>query len=194
MKHTGRKLYHMLGGLGLLSLYHILGRGHALVVYTVLLMLVLALDVTRLRVAALNRFIFSRFPGFIRQNEAAKLTGTAPYILGIALCCYMFRSDIASAAVCFLACGDVAATTIGERFGRTKIGDKSLEGTTAFAIAAAAAGLLLPLAGIPVSPGIILAGAVAAAGIEILPLPVNDNLAIPLLSGGVMTLISRLAG
>ena len=55
-------------------------------------------------------------------------------------------------------------------------------------------GFLLPLAGIHLPHGIILAGAIAAAGVELVPLPVNDNLVIPLVSGGVMELIARVTG
>ena len=190
MKHIGRKLYHILGGLGLLSLYYILGRERSFIVYAVLFCVVLAADLMRLKIAAVNRFVYQRFGSFIRKNEEKKLTGTAPYILGIASSLYLYRIDIATAAVCFLACGDVAATTIGERYGRTKIGQKSLEGTAAFFVAAAAAGLLLPLVGVPVMHGLVLAGAIVAAGAELLPLPINDNLVIPLVSGGAMTLIA----
>lgn len=193
MKHLGRKLYHLLGGLGLLSLYYVLGREEALTVYAALFTTVLIIDTARLKIPAFNRFVFARFGSFVRPTEANKLTGTSPYILGIGLTLYFYRSDIATAAVCFLAVGDVAATTIGERYGKTKIGEKSLEGTLAFVAAAVAAGFLLSLA-VPLMHGLILAGAIAAAGAELLPLPVNDNLVIPLVSGGVMELIARLTG
>jgi dolichol kinase len=191
MKQIGRKIYHLAGGLCLLSLYFFLGREKALICYAVLFVVVLTLDITRLTSPTINQFIFARFGSFIRPNEEHKLTGTAPYVLGIGLSLYLYRADIASAAICFLAFGDVAATTIGERYGRTKIGNKSMEGTIAFVVAAAVAGLLLPLAGISVIPGIIMAGAIVAAGVELLPLPLNDNLVIPLVSGGVMSLIAR---
>ncbi len=194
MKHIGRKLYHLIGGLGLLSLYYILGRERALVAYAVLFCIVLAADSVRLNVPAINRFIYTRLPSFIRKNEENKLTGTPAYVAGIGLSLFLFPASIATAAVCFLACGDVAATTFGERFGKTKIGDKSLEGSIAFVIAAVAAGFLLPLAGVSVSHGIIFLGAIAAAGVELLPLGLNDNLVIPLASGGVMLLVSRLTG
>ncbi len=195
MKHLGRKLYHLLGGLALLSLYYLLGRQPALLCYAVLTAVVLALDLTRLRVPALNLFIQTRFSSFIRPSEADKLTGTPPYLLGIGLTLLFYRTDIATAAVCFLAFGDVAATAIGERYGRTKIsGEKSLEGTMAFVAMAAAAGFALAGIGIHLGPGLIVAGALAAAGVELLPLPVNDNLLIPLVSGGVMELIARAAG
>lgn len=194
MKHIGRKLYHLAGGLGLLALYSILGRERALFVYTALFLVVLAVEAARLTNPALNQFILTRFGSFIRPSEANRLTGTAPYIFGIGLSLYLYRSDIATAAICFLAFGDVAATTIGERYGKTKIGKKSLEGTLAFIVAAMAAGLLLPFAGVSLMHGIIFAGALVAAGVELLPLPVNDNLLIPVVSGGVMELLVRLTG
>jgi|MudIll2142460700_1097286.scaffolds.fasta_scaffold229218_2 dolichol kinase len=195
MKHIGRKLYHLFGGLGLLSLYYLLGRGNALICYGLLITAVLAIDITRLRVPAINQFILTRFSSFIRRNEANKLTGTAPYVLGIALTLLLYRTDIATAAICFLAFGDVAATATGERYGRTKIsGEKSLEGTLAFVAAAVLSGLLLNLAGLHLAHGLILAGALVAAGVELLPLPVNDNLVIPVVSGGVMELIVRFGG
>jgi dolichol kinase len=193
MNHIGRKLYHLLGGLGLLSLYYLLGRDLALLFYVVLFCLVLVLDIARLGIPVVNRFVYSHFASFIRKNEEHKLTGTAPYVLGIASTLYLFPTGIATAAICFLAFGDVAATSIGERFGRTKIGGKSLEGTIAFIAAAAAAGFLLPVVGVPVARAIVLAGAVVAAGVELLPLPVNDNLVIPLVSASVMTLLCRFA-
>jgi glycerol-3-phosphate acyltransferase PlsY len=195
MKHIGRKLYHLLGGLGLLSLYYLLGRQHALICYGALTVIVLALDLTRLKAPALNQFLLTRFSSFIRSSEANKLTGTPPYVLGIGLTLLFYRTEIATAAICFLAFGDVAATTVGERYGRRKIsGDKSLEGTLAFVAVAAAAGFALASAGIHLMPGIIVAGALVAAGAELLPLPVNDNFLIPLVSGGAMELIARAAG
>jgi len=195
MKHIGRKLFHLLGGLGLLSLYYLLGRQNALIFYGLLIAVVLAVDITRLRVPVFNQFIQARFSSFIRKNEANKLTGTAPYVLGIGLSLLLYRTDIATAAICFLAFGDVAATAVGERYGRTKIsGKKSLEGTLAFVAVAVTVGFLLPLSGIHLMYGIALAGAIAAAGVELVPLPVNDNLVIPLVSGGVMELIARATG
>ncbi len=194
MKHLGRKLYHLIGGVGLLSLYYLMGRKRALIFYAALFILVLGLDLLRLRVPSINRFMFTKFRSFIRTSEEHKLTGTAPYVLGIGSSLYFYHTDIATAAICFLAFGDVAATTIGERYGRTKIGDKSLEGTIAFVIAALLVGSLLPLAGISIMGAVVLTGAIVAAGVELLPLPVNDNLSIPLVSGGAMSLIAWLIG
>ncbi len=194
MKHIGRKLYHFLGGLGLLSLYTILGRKQALSFYAVLFVLILLIDGARLVFPAWNRFVFTRFKSFVRTNEEHRLTGTAPYVLGIGLSLYAYSLPVASAAICFLAFGDVAATAIGERFGKTKIGNKSLEGTFAFIVAAMVSGFLLSLLGVHLLTGVMVLGALVAAGVELLTLPVNDNLLIPLVSGGIMTLSLRMVG
>ena len=192
MNHIGRKFYHLAGGLGLLFFYYILGRDRALLFFAVLFVVVLALDLMRLKMPAVNRFVLTKFPSFIRTSEEHKLTGTASYVLGIGSTLYLYRTDLATLAICFLAFGDVAATTIGERYGKTKIGDKSLEGSIAFVVAGVSTGFLLSLAGISVMYGLILAGAIIAAGVELLPLPVNDNLLIPLVSGGAMSLIAKM--
>ncbi len=194
MKHLGRKIYHLFGGIGLLSAYYLLGRERALLFYGVLFFIVLTFDIVRLKIPSVNRFIYSRFGSFIRQNESNKLTGTAPYVLGIGLSLFLYSPEVATAAVCFLTFGDVAATAVGERYGKIKIGDKSLEGTTAFILAAMAAGLLLTLIGIAPMPSVIVLGALIAAGVELVPLPVNDNLVIPIVSGAVMESVVRLLG
>lgn len=194
MKHFGRKLYHAAGGMALLSSYYLMGRERAMILYAALLGTVMLLEAVRLTMPAFNAYVYDHFSGFIRPDERERLTGTAPYILGVAMAFLFYRPESAAAAVCFLAFGDVAATTVGERWGKTKIGAKSLEGTASFLGIAVAAGFLLSAAGIRLDIDTIIAGAVTAAVVELLPLPVNDNLLIPLASGGVMDLLMRLSG
>jgi dolichol kinase len=193
MRHKGRKLYHFIGGIALLSLYTVLGRDRALVVYGACFVMVLGFEAIRLSFPEVNSFIFTHLGSFVRESEADKLTGTAPYILGIGLSLYAYSEPVATAAICFLAVGDVTATLIGERYGRTKIGDKSLEGTGGFLFAALAAGGVLLILGMGTTPWVMVLGALVAAGVELLTLPVNDNLVIPIVSGGVMELALRLS-
>jgi len=178
----------------LLSVFYILGRERAMVFYGALYVLVLILDGSRLMIPSWNRFAFEHLGSYIRRSEEHKLTGTTTYILGIGLSFYLYSPPTATAAICYLAVGDVAATAIGERYGKTKIGGKSLEGTIAFVVAAFCAGLILSLAGVPLALWILAIGAIVAASAELLPLPLNDNLVIPLVSGGIMELALRTAG
>lgn len=193
MKNIGRKLFHLLGGLGLMSIYHIFGRRRALNLYGELFIFVLLFEVARLSIPAWNRYLYDHFGSFIRKNEEHKLTGTIPYILGAGLSFYVYSPQVASTAICFLAFGDVAATTVGERYGKTKIGHKSLEGTAAFIIAAVLAGFLISYVGLALKAWVMIFGALIAAGIELLPISVNDNFLIPVLSGAVMELVLRWA-
>ena len=55
----------------------------------------------RLTLPGWNRFLYTYFGSFIRKNEERKLTGTAPYILGIGLSLYAYSTPVASAAICF---------------------------------------------------------------------------------------------
>lgn len=192
MKHIGRKLYHLIGGLGLLSLYYLLGRDRALTTYAVLFLIILVFEIARLKIPAFNRFIFDKFASFIRENERHKLTGTASYVLGIGLSLYAYSPEVATAAICFLAFGDVAATLVGERYGMTKIGQKSLEGSCAFIAASLLSGLILSVIGVHLMTGVMILGALAAAGVELLQLALNDNIMIPLVAGGIMQLAMRL--
>jgi glycerol-3-phosphate acyltransferase PlsY len=189
MKQPGRKFYHVLGGLLLLTIYLVLGREKAVRVYAALFLVVLALDIVRLRVPAVNRFVFARGGSFIREQERTRLTGTPAYLLGVGLTLTLFLPDVALAAVCFLVFGDVAATTIGERYGRIRIGTRTLEGTFAFACVAIAAGLVLVALELAPGWGLVVIGGITAAGVELLPIPVNDNLTIPLVSAAVMQLV-----
>ena len=193
MKNLGRKLYHVLGGLGLLAMYICLGRTLGLGALLAIFLVVTAADFIRLRNPAINEFFFRYFKQFIRDNERDTLTGTPWYVLGILLVLLLYHLPAAVYGVLFLSVGDVAATSVGQRWGSIKIsGKKSLQGTAAFLISALAAGLLVSHFYMPVVSGVIFAGAAAATLMEILPVPVNDNLTIPLVSGFVMEMLLTL--
>lgn len=191
MKNAGRKLYHVLGGLGLLSLYLLLDRRRAFLAYAALLAVALSFDLFRFAVPRFNAWAMARMTSLLRPGEARKLNGTPTYILGVALTLLLFPETIAVAAILFLVVGDVAATTIGESWGRTKVrGGKSLEGSAAFVAAALLTGFCVRavMPGPPVP--IVITGALSAAAAELfLPRWANDNLVIPLVAATAMALV-----
>lgn len=192
MKNVGRKCYHVLGGLLLLGIYHLLKPVQALIVYLLLFLGILAFDLARLRSPAFNGWAIGRMGTLLRPDEARTISGSPTYVAGVALTLFLFDLPVATTAVLFLVFGDVAATIVGEARGRTKILGKSLEGTAAFVIAGTAAGIAARLLGQGVSFPALAAGALTAAAVEVLtPKRLNDNLTIPLLSGMVMTLVGR---
>ena len=191
IRHAGRKLYHVLGGLGLLAVWFALGRPRAFHAYGALLAAALLFDAARFASPRLNAWAMASLRGFLRPGEERKLNGTPPYVGGVALTLLLFPEPAAVAAVLFLVVGDVSATTVGERWGRRKVGAKSLEGTAAFFVAASLAGFTARAFLHGPGPGAILAGAWCAALVELfLPRFANDNLVVPIAAAFAMTLLS----
>jgi dolichol kinase/phosphoserine phosphatase len=112
---------------------------------------------------------------------------TAPifYALGILLTLLFFPSPISSAAIAIFALGDSAASIFGKVFGKTTLPfnrGKTLEGSAIgflFAFLAGAFFIAWPKAAV---------GAFIAMVIESLPLPLNDNLLTPLITGVLLNL------
>lgn len=113
---------------------------------------------------------------------------TAPlfFALGILLTLLLIPSPINNAAIAIFAIGDSTAALFGGIFGKTVFPfnkGKTLEGSIIGFAFAFLVGMLF------LSPLQALVGAMVAMTIESLPLPVNDNLAIPLLTGAILSLM-----
>ncbi|UCE44190.1 MAG: haloacid dehalogenase-like hydrolase [Candidatus Bathyarchaeota archaeon] len=109
------------------------------------------------------------------------------FALGIALSLLLFPIPINYASVAVLTVGDGFARMFGRTFGRTAFPfnkGKRVEGSIF--------GFLLAFLGAMLFVDPIKALAAAAAGmfVESLPLPVNDNLAIPIMSGIAIMIMS----
>ena len=191
IRHAGRKLYHVLGGCGLLCVWFAFGRPDSFFVYAILLAAALIFDLARFALPTFNVGAMANLRGFLRPGEERRLNGSPAYIAGVALTLLLFPEPAAVAAVLFLVVGDVSATTVGENFGRHKIGARSLEGTVAFFAAACAAGFAARAFLHAPPPGALVAGAWCAALVELfLPRFANDNLVVPLVSAFAMTVLS----
>ncbi|MDA8189313.1 MAG: hypothetical protein M0T85_14335 [Dehalococcoidales bacterium] len=116
--------------------------------------------------------------------------GTTYFLVASFFTFLFFPRDVAVAALFFSAVGDAMAATVGERFGRRKLGKKSLEGTAAFFVSALVVGCILILAGLRLSWAAVAAGALVAAIVELLPIPIDDNLTVPVIGAVVMTAVS----
>lgn len=107
--------------------------------------------------------------------------------LGVALSLLLFPVPVNYVSIAIVTLGDSAASIFGRLFGNTPIPfnrGKSLEGSLGgfiFAFLGAACFL---------NPMQALIGAAAGMLVEMLPLPINDNLSIPLGTGALLTLLS----
>ncbi len=110
------------------------------------------------------------------------------FALGIFFSLILFPVPINYASIAILTLGDSAATIFGKKFGRTVFPfnkGKRVKGTV-FGFFFALVGALIFVVNAPVKA---LMGAAVGMLAEFIPLPVSDNLTIPLASGLAMTII-----
>lgn len=184
---TGRRLWHMAAGsfFPLLALF--LTRETVLPLVVMATTLALAGEAARWRWPRLNLWLVHRLGAILKEEESRRLTGASYLLFSTLLVFWWFPREIAVPALLFLSLGDPTAALVGERWGRRKLWGKSLEGSLAcLLVALGVGGVLSP--GLGISPLLMMVGAFSAALIEFLPLPLDDNLAIPPFSAGIMAL------
>lgn len=189
---TARHLYHLIAGCVPPTLGLVLARDWLLPFLGTVAAIFVLIESVRLISPPVNRRITSLFSGLagsFKQAEAARPIGTTYYVVASFLVFLFFPRDIAATALFYAAVGDAVAAAIGERLGRAKLGTKSLEGTTAFFVSSLGVGAILILAGLQLTWAAVAVGALAAALVELAPIPVDDNLTVPIVAAGVMALM-----
>ena len=138
------------------------------------------------------RNLFHSLSGeLIRPGEKSNLLGSTCLLIASTITVFLFPKQVAAAALCYLIVGDTVAALVGRRFGKIRLfGKKTLLGSLAFFASAFLAGSLIP----GLETRTAFAGALVAAVAEALPLPVDDNFSIPILSGVAMVLARALGG
>ena len=190
-----RKAIH-LGALVLPLAILALPRPVALWSLTTLAAVSVGLDVARQRVPGVRRLVVDRAFGWLMRPEEIPaaggplvINGAAWMCVSAALCAWVFPPDIAAAALAMLMVGDGAAAVVGRWIGRTRWPGsmKTLEGSLAYAATAFLTGLVVATwPGAALTVGLCALGAFTGALVEALPIPLNDNVRVPALSGLAM--------
>jgi len=122
------------------------------------------------------------FGRVLREEEKPTLMGSTYFLFASILTILLFPKPIAIVSLLILILSDTAAALVGKGIGRISIFGKTLEGTMAFIFSS----ILI----VWIYPDMDrLSGSVAALGaalIELLPIPLDDNLTIPLVAGAIM--------
>ncbi len=148
------------------------------------------IDLIRLIYRKFNTLLFKTKEIF-KNKEYRKFSSITLFLAACFLAFLLFERRIASLAVTFIIFGDFFSKYFGLRFGKVKIFDKTLEGSLAFFNACLLAGFIL-LHYIDFSLIIFLCGALVATIVEALPLGVDDNFSVAIISGSVMQLLISL--
>lgn len=184
-----RSLWHLLGGLLLPAIYYFTNKKISLIVFGIFFIFFFLADLLRLHNSRLNERIFKYFKTIIKEEERNSFSGNPYYISGAFLSVLLFEKGIAIASLCFLACGDLAASLVGKKWGRIRIKGKSLEGGLGSLLACLLIGIVLLVLRLKLSFGILLIGALTASIVELFSPGRRDNLTIPLFSGLIMQII-----
>ena len=143
-----------------------------------------AIEIGRTRLPRLEYIFKHWFNPMLRDHESrGEITGATWLLIGSCLTIGLFSKEIAVPALLFLTVGDTFAAIVGITFPMGRIKGKTISGSIT--------GLILSLAVIlpimhDINAEILILGGVAAMLIELSPIPLNDNLTIPVLSGFIM--------
>lgn len=151
-------------------------------------LLSLAADVGRQRSGLFNRVYMGTFRSILKPSEATDITGATYLLIAVFFAFYFFGMEVALPVLMFVAVGDPVAALVGARSPGPRVWGKSPVGSLAFVAASVAVWAVLAAAGFGAWSWAVMITAVFAAAVEFAPLPLDDNLTVPLLAGGFMTL------
>ncbi len=172
----------------LVIFYLLTDKNRALLLIGSIALFFLLPDLARLVSSRINVFFFYRIKKVYRNKERKKFSSITIFLFALFLTILIFEKTIASLAASFLIFGDFFSKFFGVHFGRHRVFEKTWEGSLAHLNACLLAGYLLSHY-FPLSFPAFLVGAVVASLTELLPLGVDDNFSVSLLSASAMYFI-----
>ncbi|MCK9330295.1 MAG: phosphatidate cytidylyltransferase [Candidatus Cloacimonetes bacterium] len=157
---------------------------------TILIFLAIAIvsiivELLRLENRSFKKLFYSIFGIMLRKHEMYDFTGASYLLTSAIICVAFFPKDIAFASMAFLSIGDTMAALIGINLGKRKFLNikKTFEGFLACFISTFIFGLFF------LNPFIAFFGSLTAAIAELVRIPIDDNVKIPILSGIAMMIV-----
>jgi len=188
-----RRLFHLLGGLGIISIYGFLF-DHLTAVHVIgtAACFFFIFEHARIRYPEYNAFFTKMAKPFLRAEEHLKESALMPFIIGVFLTILSFPKSIALAAILVLSFSDPLAAIFGILFSKHKNkAGKSFEGSLAFFISS----FLCIFLFFHFSQNSInyinllmmaLIASLVLTFVERIPSRLDDNLIIPIASGFIL--------
>jgi glycerol-3-phosphate acyltransferase PlsY len=143
-------------------------------------------DISRLTIKKFNLALMKSV--VIKQREIKVFSSMSFFLLASFIILLIYEKDIAILTIFFLTFGDLAAKCFGILYGRKKLFEKTLEGMLAYFAACLLFGFFWSYF-LDISPVMIITGAGGAAIAEILPIGIDDNFTVGLISASLMYLV-----
>ena len=149
-------------------------------------LLFILFDYLRFKSKTIKLFFSLFFNKILKEHELkGKLTGASWLMISSSMVILLFSKEVAVISLVFLSIGDTVAGLFGRNYGKIRIGNKTLEGF----IAGFFSCLIISIFYKPLQFSITASGAFFGMLFEILPLPFDDNLKIPIASAIAMSIL-----
>jgi dolichol kinase len=185
-----RKAIHLCS-LSIPILYWFISKSMALAMLVPLTLVFGLTDLARHIYPGFRTLYHNWFGWLLRAHEKSdnekRLNGATYVLVSATAGIIIFPKIIFITAFSILIISDTIAALIGRKFGKHRFMKKSLEGTLAFFVSAVAVVYLTPkVAYVPAEYIIGIVAALLGAFVEAMPIPIDDNLSIPLAIGITM--------
>lgn len=179
-----RKIFHLASMIFPLG-YIVIERENMLIFIAALFVISLGMEIGRIFIPKIGQYINPIFESIMRGAEKKKISGATYLLAGAGITIYYFDKDVAIIALLLVSVSDTAAAIIGTAYGKVRLWGKSLEGSTAYF---AATGMLMMLTQ-SLTLEQMLVGLFTSTLVELLPIPINDNLTMPVIAGFAMQMV-----
>lgn len=171
-------------------LYFYISREMLLNIVGVIGLVFVLIDGSRLISKRFNNYIFKRFGALFEEREERRLSIFSWYMISCFIVIAFFSKEIAIIALCFVTVGNIISELARELYGKTFLfKNEILEGSFVFLMTCLFIGSVLRLALVGFNFWIVFFGALGAAIVKALPIPLDDTLVVSVLSAAVMTFI-----
>lgn len=170
----------------LFLIFYLIDLQLGLIVIGIVSLCFIGLDIFRFLHKGTNILLTEKTTAIFRKGEEKKFSTMTIFLISTFIIVLIFDLEIAITSLIFLVFGDMFGKIFGLAYGRHKIFEKTLEGTLAYFGSVIIFAYIL-YTGLDVPLLILISGGIAAPLIELLPIGVNDNFTVPIISGAVMT-------
>ena len=142
-------------------------------------------DFIRVRSFKINNMFQSVFGRVTRDFENSRLTGASYVMFASFLVLLLFDKYVCVVSILIMSYSDTAAAIVGKKYGKTKIFNKTLEGSFAFLIT----GLIIILILYPeINLTFSLIALILGTFVEVLPINLDDNFSVPIIVASIISL------
>lgn len=151
--------------------------------------LAIAGEFVRFRLPRVNLWVIRWLSPLMKTSERHAVTGATCLVVASLIAFLAFDKPVAIAALMFVSLGDPVAALVGSRMPGPRLAGKSPFGTLAFLVVGLATASVLMAVDVVEHHWAVGVGAGVAAVVELVPLRIDDNLTVPLISGAAVTLL-----